>query len=55
MIHQLEPEAPSHASFAIPDLMVNPTSIVGSVSDGLDSDACALWARQSWPDHPLIL
>ena len=32
-----------------------PTAIVISVSGGLDSDYAALWARQRWPKHPLIL
>jgi hypothetical protein len=32
-----------------------PSAIVVSVSGGLDSDYAALWARQRWPKHPLIL
>lgn len=37
---------------ALPD---DPTAIVVSVSGGLDSVACAIWARQRWPDRALIL
>jgi hypothetical protein len=33
----------------------DPSAIVVSVSGGLDSDYAALWARQRWPNHPLIL
>ncbi len=32
-----------------------PSAIVVSVSGGLDSDYAALWARQRWPNAPIIL
>jgi hypothetical protein len=32
-----------------------PTALVASVSGGLDSDFAALWLRQCYPDHPIIL
>jgi predicted PP-loop superfamily ATPase len=37
------------------ELPEDPSCIVVSVSGGVDSDASALWARQRWPDHPIIL
>jgi hypothetical protein len=37
------------------ELPDNPTAIIVSVSGGLDSVACALWARKRWPDRRLIL
>jgi len=33
----------------------DPTAIVASVSGGLDSSVVAIWARQRWPEQPLIL
>jgi hypothetical protein len=33
----------------------DPSTIIVSVSGGLDSDYAALWARRRWPKHPLIL
>ena len=33
----------------------DPSTIIVSVSGGLDSDYAALWARRRWPNHPLIL
>ncbi len=33
----------------------DPSSIIVSVSGGLDSDYAALWARRRWPKHTLIL
>jgi len=33
----------------------DPSTIIVSVSGGLDSDYAALWARRRWPTHPLIL
>jgi len=61
MLHQLSfieqaPSRPPISSLPIlPTLPDNPTAIVVSVSGGLDSAACAIWARQRWPDRSLIL
>ena len=38
-----------------PPYPADPTAIIVSVSGGLDSDYAALWARQRWPSHPIIL
>ncbi len=51
-IEQAEPPRPP---VALPLLPNEPTVIVVSVSGGLDSAACALWARTRWPEQPLIL
>jgi hypothetical protein len=37
------------------ELPEDPSCIVVSVSGGVDSDASAIWARQRWPQHPIIL
>jgi len=52
----IEPEPPPRPPVALPAALPDdPTAIVVSVSGGLDSAACALWARTRWPDRPLIL
>lgn len=52
------PEPP--ATFRTPEtgtaeLYVDPTALIVSVSGGLDSDGTALWVRQMWPHHHIIL
>jgi hypothetical protein len=46
---------PAAAVEAVPAYDDDPTSVVVSVSGGLDSDYAALWARRRWPHVPLIL
>jgi 3'-phosphoadenosine 5'-phosphosulfate sulfotransferase (PAPS reductase)/FAD synthetase len=46
---------PAHQPPRAPSLPTDPTAIIVSVSGGLDSVACALWARQRWPERELIL
>lgn len=38
-----------------PPVPEQPSAIIASVSGGLDSAAVALWARQRWPNAPIIL
>lgn len=40
---------------SVPPYPAEPSAIICSVSGGVDSDACAVWARLRWPNARIIL